>query len=93
MSTRSLIFGTVQTADEHVRIAHVQPLDDLLPDGARSSRGQRERYGMIQAVDDVAEAKVIGAEIVAPLADAVRFVDHEQRDAGFAQRFDNVLFA
>ena len=30
----------------------------------------------------------IGTEVVAPFADTVRFIDHEQRDAGVFQRFD-----
>ena len=35
----------------------------------------------------------IGTEVVAPFADTVRFIDHEQRDAGVFQRFDGFLFA
>ena len=37
---------------------------------------------MAERGDRLAEAQVVGAEVVAPLADAVRLVDDEQRDAG-----------
>ena len=41
---------------------------------------KREHGRIAERCDDAAERQVRGAEIVPPLADAVRFVDHEQRN-------------
>ena len=39
---------------------------------------------------DAAEGEIFGAEVVAPLRDAMRLVDRQQRDVGLGQQLDRV---
>ena len=56
--------------------------DDVVDDAVVGGRGGAEhRDARGQQVEDAREAAVVGAEVVAPVADAVRLVDHEQADA------------
>ena len=68
-----------------------EPVDDVGAHGRRGRGGEGDHDGMAEGVDDVAEAAVVGAEVVAPLADAVRLVDDEQRRPGGHQRVERVL--
>ena len=43
-----------------------------------------------QEIEDAGDAAVVGPEVVTPVADAVRLVDHEQPDAG-AERGQHVV--
>ena len=62
--------------------AGVELLGDVRHDPAVGRRGGREhRHAGGHARDEVAQASVVGAEVVAPVADAVRLVDDEQSDA------------
>ena len=72
----------VEAADDDRRVAHAEPLDDLVADRRRGGRGQREHRRAAERLDRRAEPQVVGAEVVAPLADAVRLVDDEQRRPG-----------
>src|SRR5690554_2051027 len=47
---------------------------------------------MTEFINDRAEAQIVGAEVVPPVTDAVRFVHNEQRRAGFSQMLQH-LFA
>ena len=69
----------IEAAHQHPRIAHPQALDDLLPHGRRRRRGQRQHLRRPQLRGERAQPQVVRPEVVAPLADAVRLVDHEQR--------------
>ena len=48
----------------------------------RGRRGRQHRHAGRHAGDQVAQAPVVGSEVVAPVRDAVRLVDDQQPDAG-----------
>ena len=71
----------VEPGDDDLRVAHLQPLDDLGAHRRGGGRGEREHGRVAELLDDAAEAQVVGPEVVAPGGDAVRLVDDEQRRA------------
>ena len=73
----------VEARHEVPRLGEVQPLGDLLVRRTRRGRGERHARNARKALREVAERKVVGTEVVTPLADAVRLVDrdHAQRTA------------
>jgi hypothetical protein len=70
--------GPVKAPHQHHRVAHVEPLDDLGADRRRGRGGQGQHPRVPQLVGQRAHPQVLGAELVAPGADAVRLVDHQQ---------------
>ena len=56
---------------------HAEALDDLAADRRRGGRGQGEDGGAAEPLGEGAQLQVVGAEVVAPLADAVGLVDDE----------------
>ena len=81
-----------QTRHEHFRRLHPKPLHNLFAHLRRSRRRHRKHSGMAQPFDCWTELHVIGTKVVAPFADAVGLVDHEQRNARVLKRFDGFLF-
>ena len=68
----------VEAADEDARVLQLQPRDDVGPRQVVGGGGQRNaRHAFVPLVQHV-QRQVVFAEIVAPLADAVRLVDREQ---------------
>ena len=81
----------VEAGNEDLRPAAEQPLDDVLPgDGVRRRREGAEP-GLGEAARQFGEAAVIGPEIVAPLRDAVRFVDGEARRRKAGEAVQHIL--
>ena len=72
--------GAVERTDELARILQRQPFDDLAPGRGVGGRGQRDPRDVRPAFVQQGQLAVLGAEIVAPLRDAMRLVDGEQRD-------------
>jgi hypothetical protein len=62
-----------------------QLADDVDGDGRRRRGGERQHGRRAERSHDVGEAEVVRAEIVAPLAEAMRFVDDEQIDVRAGQ--------
>ena len=89
---REVEVRAVEAADEHRRVLHPQPLDDLATDRGRGGRGQRQQGRVAELVGEGAEAEVVGAEVVPPLADAVRLVDDQQRGLRLAELLQHLLF-
>ena len=58
----------------------LQALLDLVAHRRRSGGGERGDGRVAELLADLAEAQVVGAEVVAPGGDAVGLVHHEQRD-------------
>ena len=56
-------------------------MQDVFAHGRRRRSGQRQHRRVARAGDHAAERQIRRTEIVAPLADAVRFVDDEERHA------------
>ena len=60
---------------------HVRPVKldaDILPDMWCRRRGKRAHLADAEPVGDLSQPTVGGAEIVSPLTDAVRFIDHHR---------------
>ncbi len=62
-------------------VAQPQPADDVVGDPRRRGRGQRDRRARPDARRGIRKREVVGAEIMAPLRDAMGLIDHEQADA------------
>ena len=62
------------------RLAQPQRAHDVGCDARRGGRRERHRAARADRVARIGEAQVVGPEVVAPLAQAVRLVDREERD-------------
>ena len=81
----------VERAHEDARAAKEQALDDV---GARrrvGGRRHRDRLRAAERLRRLAQTHVFGAEVVAPLRDAVGFVDGEEIDRSLFQHRQRVL--
>jgi hypothetical protein len=72
--------GPVESGVDHVGVGDVQQGADVVDHvgGGGGRQGQHRRAAQI--LDGVAQEEVVGAKVVAPLADAVGLVHHEQLD-------------
>jgi hypothetical protein len=70
--------GPGEAGDEGFRLVQGELLDDVAADpvGGRGRQGDRGRVA--QQAAEIAELGIIGAKIMPPFADAVRFVDRQQ---------------
>jgi hypothetical protein len=68
----------VEAADELVRVFELQPLDDVGAGQRVGGGGQRDARHARVALVQHGQRPVLGPEVVAPLAHAVRLVDREQ---------------
>ena len=73
-----------EEADAHAAEVAAEPVGDLFGDLGRRGRGEGQDGRLAERGEDLRHDQVVGAEVVAPEADAVRLVDHEQRDLGRA---------
>src|SRR6185312_13200111 len=71
---------TRKPRDRDVGIDHSELSNDVGLDVLGGSSGQSQNRWPSKSLGDAAEREVIGAEIVPPLAHAVRFVDDEETD-------------
>jgi len=72
--------GPTEARDQSERIAERQPVAQICLNAGRG-RGSQSQAGRIgEFLAKPANFEIIGPEIVAPLGNAVRFVDHQQRD-------------
>ena len=60
--------------------AEPQLPDDVLLDRAGGRGGQGQGWGTAEQLADFPDPRVVGPEVVAPLADAMGLVDGQQRD-------------
>ncbi len=78
----------VEARHEHARAAEREPLDDLLA-GLRVGGGrERDARHIRVALVQHGEQQVVRPEVVAPLRDAVRLVDGEERDARLVEQLE-----
>ena len=73
------MFGRSKPRIDDRGVAQAEPLDDLVAHRRRRRRREREHGRAPERLDRRAEPQVLGPEVVAPLGDAVRLVDDEQR--------------
>ena len=59
--------------------AEAEPDQDLVAHDRRSGRGAGQHEAWTELGDEAADRQVVGAEVVAPLADAVGLVDRDER--------------
>ena len=69
----------VEARDEGAALAEMKALDDLLPGAQIGGGGERHPRHGGEPLGERRQRQIFGAEIVAPLADAVGLVDGEQR--------------
>ena len=72
--------GAVEAGDEAGAIAETQLGCDVFPYPLGRRRGQRHHRRIGEARPQLGQVAVVGAEVVAPLADAVRLVDGDEAD-------------
>ena len=75
--------GAVDARAHLDRIAQPQRAHDVGRDAWRRRGRQRHRAARADRVARIGESQVVGTEVVAPLAQAVRLVDGEERDLAF----------
>ena len=78
----------VVAGGEQPRVLEVQPLGDVAAGRIVGGRRQRQQRRFRKALLEDAERLVVAAEIVAPLRDAMRLVDREQRDPAAPQQIE-----
>ena len=83
--------GPTEARDQSERIAERQPVAQIRLNTGRG-RGSQSQAGRIREfLAQAADFKIVGPEIVAPLGNAVRFVDHQQRDPQRPQELEKPL--
>ena len=70
----------VEAGDDRVRLLDPEARADVRDDRRRRRRGERQHALGAELARPLGELQVVGPEVVAPLGDAVRLVDGEERD-------------
>jgi hypothetical protein len=83
----------VEAGDKLFRIVQVQAADDLGAGAGVGGGGKGDARHVRELLVQQAEFEVIGAEVVAPLADAVGFVDGEQRNGAVGEQLQHTRLA
>ena len=81
-------FGPVEARRHAHRVAQAEARLDVARDLRRRRRRRRDDRLRLQPARRVRETEVVGAEVVAPLRDAVRLVDDEQPDPRALHRLE-----
>ena len=81
----------VEAGHDRVALLDAEAGTDVGDDRGRGRRGQREHAFGAELARPRGELQVVGAEVVAPLRDAVRLVDGEQRDLRLAELGEEAL--
>ena len=77
--------GPIEGADQDFRLAQLQLLHDVVANARRRRRRERLERHVGEHLAQLGETSVLGAEVVPPLADAVRFVDRDGADLELRQ--------
>ncbi len=75
----------VERSDEDCGIREPQLRDDVVADAIGGGRRERVKGNARELVAEPTELPVLGAEVVSPLADAMRFVDRDEPDGCLPQ--------
>ncbi len=76
----------VEARDEVLRVGQPQALGDLAVRRVGRGRGERDARDAGELLAEIAEREVVGAEVVAPLRHAVRFVDRDDAQRAALQQ-------
>ena len=77
---------TIEIADHHLGVAQAKAPADLQSHRKCRGRGQGDANGRLEGVCLCGKTHVVGAKVVAPLADQVRLVDDEESRSCTTQR-------
>ena len=80
--------GPVEAVHEHRRLAAEKLVQNVGARGRVGGRGERHGLHAAEFGLHLAERRIFRAEVVAPLRDAMRLVDGEQRDLGALEQLD-----
>ena len=80
-----------ETRDQSERIAERQPFAQIRLNTGRGRGSQRQAGRIGEFLAKAADFEIIGPEIVTPLGNAMRFVDHQQRNPEGAQSLEKPL--
>ena len=78
---RDVQVGPVERTLEAIGLLHTQLADDVAADAARRRRRQRQHRDLAELGLQVLQLAVRRPEVMAPLADAVRLIDHHEAQA------------
>ena len=70
--------GAIEPTDHDIGLTQCQLANDIQPHMGRGRGRQGDGLRGVQSFANAADAAIAGAEVVAPLADAMRFVDREE---------------
>ena len=70
----------IERSDQRHRIVEAELLDDVLADPRRGGGGEGVETDARQCRAKGAELSILRAEVVAPVADAMRFVDRDEAE-------------
>ena len=73
--------------NEAPRARHAQLLDDVTLNLRGCGRGQADDRGRLQAAQPVFQHAIVGAKVMAPLGNAVGFVDRDQHGLAAREHF------
>ena len=91
MTDRQGEIGPAETRDQSERIAERQSVAQIRLNAGRG-RGSQSKAGRIREfLAQATDLEIVGSEIVAPLGNAMRFVDHQQRDPQRPQELEKPL--
>ena len=85
--------GAVEAGDDQPVVGNAELGEDVGAGAAVGGGGQREARNVAEAVEQRPQQAIVGAEIVAPFADAMGLVDREQGDLGFLEQLRKALAA
>ena len=83
--------GPTESRDQSERIAERQPVAEIHLNAGRGSGGQGKAGRIGEFLAEATDFEIVGPEIMAPLGNAVRFVDHQQRDPERPQELEKPL--
>ncbi len=81
----------IERAHKNLGRADKQPGRDFRPGRSVRRRGHSDRLDAMKGFRNLTQAQIFGAEVVAPLGDAVRLVDGEKINRDLAQGGDDVV--
>ena len=76
---------SIEAGDDRFGVGEAERADDVGADSRSRRRRERHRAPRAQLIANLADAQIARPKVMSPLADAVRFVHREQRDADVAQ--------
>ena len=70
--------GTLEAGDEMRHVGAAQLLDNVVAHNRRGGGGKAADLGNAELLNELADPRVVRAKVMAPLADAVRLIDHQE---------------